>query len=93
MTLQEARKVVGLNIHKLNGSMQMAVATIMEEAEKIQALKAVLENRSNLLRKAIETSKKNKTHLTTKWLDGKECGYFDVLGLLNSKPESILIEL
>lgn len=93
MTLQEARKVVGLNIHKLNGSMQMAVATIMEEAEKIQALKAVLEKRSDLLRMAIEASKKNKTHLTTKWLDGKECGYSDILELLNSRPESIRIEL
>ncbi len=93
MTREEALKVIDLNIDKLNGSMQMAVKTILQDGEKIQALKAVLENRSNLLRKAIETSKKNKTHLTTKWLDGKECGYFDVLGLLNSKPESILIEL
>ena len=93
MTLQEARKVIGLNILKLNGSMQLAVAMIMDEAEKVQAVKEVLEKRSDLLRMAIETSKKNKTHLTTKWLDGKECGYSDVLELLNSRPESIRIEL
>ena len=85
MTREEALKVIDLNIDKLNGSMQMAVKTILQDGEKIQALKAVLENRSNLLRKAIETSKKNKNHLTTKWLDGKECGYFDGLGLLSSK--------
>ena len=93
MTREEALKVIDLNIDKLNGSMQMAVKTILQDGEKIQALKAVLENRSNLLRMAIETSKKNKTHLTTKWLDGKECGYSDVLELLNSRPESIRIEL
>ena len=93
MTREEALKVIDLNIDKLNGSMQMAVKTILQDGEKIQALKAVLENRLNLLRKAIETSKKNKTHLTTKWLDGKECGYSDVLDLLNSRPESIRIEL
>jgi iron uptake system EfeUOB component EfeO/EfeM len=34
MTLQEARKVIGLNIHNLNGSMQMAVATIMDALEE-----------------------------------------------------------
>lgn len=64
-----------------------------QDVEKIQALKTVLEKRLDLLHKAIETSKKNKTHLTTKWLDGKECGYSDVLELLNSRPESIRIEL
>ena len=34
MTLQEARKVIGLNIRNLNGSMQMAVATIMDAVEE-----------------------------------------------------------
>lgn len=34
MTIQEARKVIGLNIHNLNGSMQMAVTTIMDALEE-----------------------------------------------------------
>ena len=34
MTLQEARKVIGLNIHHLNGTMLMAVATIMDAVEE-----------------------------------------------------------
>ena len=33
MTLQEAKKVIGLNIHKLNGSMQQAVALLMDKEE------------------------------------------------------------
>ena len=34
MTLQEAKKVIGLNIHKLNGSMQQAVALLMDKEEE-----------------------------------------------------------
>lgn len=33
MILQEAKKVIGLNIHKLNGSMQQAVALLMDKEE------------------------------------------------------------
>ena len=43
MTLQEARKVIGLNIHNLNGSMQMAVATIMDVVEDMLKDAAMVE--------------------------------------------------
>lgn len=43
MTLQEARKVIGLNIHNLNGSMQMAVATIVDALEDMHKAAAMVE--------------------------------------------------
>jgi hypothetical protein len=45
MTLQEARKVIGLNIHNLNGSMQMAVATIMDAVEEMLKAAAMVEGK------------------------------------------------
>lgn len=43
MTIQEARKVIGLNIHNLNGSMQMAVTTIMDALEEMLKDAAMVE--------------------------------------------------
>lgn len=93
MTRQEALKVVGLNITRLNGSLQAAVALLVDEAEKIQVIKEVLEQRRVFLGEAIETSKKDRLRLTRKWLEGKDCGYSDALELLKSKLESIRVEL
>lgn len=39
MTIEKARKVIGLNIHNLDERMQMAVATIMDAVEKKEAWK------------------------------------------------------
>lgn len=93
MTIEEALKVIDLNIDKLNGSMQAAVALLVDEAEKIQVIKEVLDQRRVSLGKAIETSKKDKLRLTREWLKGKDCGYSDALELLKSKLESIRVEL
>lgn len=49
MTLDEALKVIELNKDKLNGSMKMAIATVLYECvEKLQAVKDVL-NEEGLL--------------------------------------------
>lgn len=45
MTIQEARKVIGLNIHNLNGSMQVAVATIMDAVEEMLKEAAMVEGK------------------------------------------------
>lgn len=91
MTLQEARKVIGLNILKLNGSMQLAVAMIMDEVEKVQAVKEVLEQRRGCCEQAIEYCKKKRRKCD--WIKGKLCGYDDARDLLNSSVKSIRVEL
>lgn len=49
MTLQEALKIIELNKDKLCGSMQQAIATLVDECvEKLQAVKDVL-NEEGLL--------------------------------------------
>lgn len=54
MTLQEARKVIGLNIHNLNGSMQMAVATIMDALEEKAEIIGYLQPSEDLEAKAAQ---------------------------------------
>lgn len=92
MTGDEAINIIKGNINKLNGTMQQAVMTMMEEGEKNQAVKEVLEKRRAILKKAIEIRKLDSCP-NDKWLDGKYSGYSDALYLLRSTVESIRIEL
>lgn len=91
MTREQAIRIIDLNGGRLNGSMQEAVKTILQDGKKIQTVRKVLSKRINILNECIQVRKSKGWGI--EWYEGKKCGYLDAYSLLNESSESINIEL
>lgn len=91
MKYKEALKVIELNKDRLSTSMRIAVETVLEEAKKVAAARAVLTNRMVLLMDMVERWKE-EGHDVAEY-EGKIEGYSQAVDLLGEKLESITIEL
>lgn len=89
MTREEAIRVLDLNGGRLSNSVQQAIATVVQDGEKIRAVKAVLTKRWAILDGMLaDRGRKDADHYA-----GKREGYMQASELLNSSLESIMIEL
>lgn len=89
MTREEAIRVLDLNGGRLSNSVQQAIATVVQDGEKIRAVKAVLTKRKEIIDRRVATPGSGDVE----YYLGKRDGYFQALELLNETLESIKIEL
>lgn len=91
MTREEALKIIDLNAGRHCNSMQEAIKTILQDGEKIEAVKKVLRRRRQCLLTAYERTQKGSS--LESWYAGKMDGYQQAIDLLGESMKSIIIEL